>query len=237
MIEHIRADSRFSRKDSSLETYHLFSFGEYSDPKNNSFGALRVFNDDRVFPGTGFPLHPHANFEILTIVADGALTHSDSEGNSETISSGNAQRMSAGTGIMHSEFNLSEKPVRLFQIWFSPLKKNVRPSYQTGKGVFRKNSLAPCAVPDSELSTGKKKAKSKVSLNATARVFALELSSGKTISLGKSLTGKTFVYLFSGKASIGKLSLSAGDQARITGEENLPLRGVSGVPKAIVIHL
>jgi len=118
-----------------LNTYHTFSFADYYDPKNMGFRSLRVINDDRVAPGRGFGMHPHRDMEIVTIVLDGQLEHRDSMGNGEVIHPDEVQCMTAGTGLLHSEFNPSKsEPVHLYQIWLLPEKRGLTPSY--GQKVF-----------------------------------------------------------------------------------------------------
>lgn len=113
-----------------LNSQHSFSFGEYHNPEKMGFGLLKVLNDDEITPGSGFPTHPHSNMEIITIPLEGSLAHEDSEGNKSTISVGEVQIMSAGTGIKHSEFNAStSEPGRFLQIWIEPQKQNIQPSY------------------------------------------------------------------------------------------------------------
>jgi redox-sensitive bicupin YhaK (pirin superfamily) len=112
-----------------LDTYHTFSFSSYRDPRHMRFRALRVMNEDVVAPGQGFGTHPHDNMEIVTYVLSGALEHRDSMGNGEVLRPGEFQRMSAGTGITHSEFNPSaSEPVHLYQIWLFPAQKGIEPS-------------------------------------------------------------------------------------------------------------
>jgi quercetin 2,3-dioxygenase len=114
-----------------LDTYHTFSFGDYHDPRHMHFQSLRVMNEDRVEPGQGFGMHPHRDMEIVTYVLSGALEHKDSMGNGEVLRPGEFQRMSAGSGLLHSEFNPSNtEPVHLYQIWLFPGRKGVTPSYE-----------------------------------------------------------------------------------------------------------
>src|SRR5208283_1351001 len=120
-----------------LDTYHTFSFGDFYDPANMGFRSLRVINDDRVQPGQGFGMHGHRDMEIVTYVLEGALEHKDSMGNGSIIRAGELQRMTAGTGVRHSEFNPSDKEwVHLYQIWLLPERKGLEPSYMMGAMLF-----------------------------------------------------------------------------------------------------
>jgi redox-sensitive bicupin YhaK (pirin superfamily) len=131
MIKVIRSGERFHFESDWLSTYWHFSFDRYYDPNNMSFGALRVFNDDVVQPSTGFPLHGHSEMEILTYVIEGELEHKDSTGGAGRIGPGEVQRMSAGTGIRHSEYNpSSDAPVHLLQMWITPSESGLAPSYE-----------------------------------------------------------------------------------------------------------
>lgn len=126
-----KSNQRGHVKTDWLDTYHTFSFGEYIDPKNTHFGALRVINEDRVSPATGFPMHSHQDMEVVTIVLSGELEHKDDLGNGSVIRPRDVQRMTAGTGIRHSEFNPSDdNPVHLYQIWLFPEEKGLAPGYE-----------------------------------------------------------------------------------------------------------
>jgi redox-sensitive bicupin YhaK (pirin superfamily) len=128
---HRPADARGKFNFGWLDTAHSFSFGDYRDPRFMGFRALRVINEDKVAPGGGFPTHGHADMEIVTYILDGALEHKDSLGTGEVIRPGDAQRMSAGTGIRHSEFNASKTdPVHLLQIWLIPSERGIAPGYE-----------------------------------------------------------------------------------------------------------
>ncbi len=208
-IEIIKAEKRYFSDFGWLKTYWIFSFSNYFDPRNVQFGALRVFNDDIVEPGTGFPTHPHKEMEIVTIVLDGEITHEDSMGNRSIIRSGDVQRMSAGTGLTHSEFNLALKPVHLYQIWIVPDKARLCPTYdqKSFEPHQWKNRLLPVAsgqnLPDT------------VTFHTDATIYRCNLDNGMEVAFQNTTHRRIFVYMTNGHLSVNGHYMSPKDQARI----------------------
>lgn len=218
MIEIIRANKRHFSDYKWLKTYWLFSFSDYFDPHNIQFGALRVFNDDIVEPGTGFPTHPHNEMEIITIVLEGEMTHQDSMGNKTVIKAGDVQRMSAGTGITHSEFNLAQVPVHFYQIWIFPDKSGLKPTYDQKKYTADawKNSLLPVASGQNTQGT--------VTFHTDATIYRCSLEAEKEVTHMATSGRRIFIYLTEGQVSANSETLKAKDQARIDIEEPLVLK-------------
>ncbi|MBF0375911.1 MAG: pirin family protein [Desulfamplus sp.] len=218
MIEVIKAGDRHFSDFGWLKTYWLFSFSNYYDPYNIQFGALRVFNDDVVEPGTGFPTHPHEEMEIITIVLEGEMTHKDSMGNKSVIKGGDVQRMSAGTGITHSEFNLADTPVHFYQIWIYPDKRGLKPTYdqKTFDASEWKNRLFPVASGQNKPSA--------VTFYADATIYRCDLDKGITVPFELTLGRRIFIYLTKGIISANEKMLSEKEQARIDIEEPLVLK-------------
>lgn len=160
-----------------LDTTHHFSFGEYHDPGRMGWGRLRVWNDDEIAPGSGFPAHPHANMEIITYVRDGAITHRDSLGNEGRTEAGDVQVMSAGSGIRHAEYNLEKGATRIFQIWILPDQQGGEPSW--GARPFPKGDRSGRFVT---LASGFEGDGDALPIRARARV------AGATLKAGQSLT-------------------------------------------------
>jgi redox-sensitive bicupin YhaK (pirin superfamily) len=210
-----------------LDTRHTFSFGEYFDPDHQQFHALRVINEDRVQAGKGFGTHGHRDMEILTWVLSGALEHRDSLGTHGVIRPGEAQVMSAGTGIRHSEFNASTaEPVHFLQIWILPGQQGLTPRYD--QVAFPEtelhNQLRLIASPDG--------AEGSVKLFQDVKVFAARLEAGReaeaTIPTGRA----GFVHVAKGSVTLNGTTMSAGDSARI--EEEPALTVVAGSPSEIL---
>jgi redox-sensitive bicupin YhaK (pirin superfamily) len=217
MIDIIKADKRHFSNFGWLKTYWLFSFSNYYDPHNIQFGALRVFNDDVVESGTGFPTHPHEEMEIITIVLKGEMTHKDSMGNKTVIKAGDAQRMSAGTGLTHSEYNLSEVPVHFYQIWIYPDKSGLTPSYdqKTFESSEWKNKLFPVASGQNIPGT--------VTFHTDATIYRCELDSGQKVIYKSTDVRRLFLYLTKGQVLANEQMLFSKDQARIDIENEIRL--------------
>lgn len=221
MIRVIEKDQRHFSDHGWLKTFWLFSFSDYYDPDNIQFGALRVFNDDVVKPGTGFPTHPHHEMEIVTLVLEGEITHKDSMGSSSVIRRGDVQRMSAGTGLTHSEFNLAQKPVHFYQIWIYPDKRGLEPSYD--QKSFSPENWRNILLP---LASGQGK-EGVVTLHTDATIYRSSLDEGNDISFLTAHSRRNFIYLTKGQLSVNGRILSEKDQARIDEENELELKAIN----------
>ncbi len=204
-----------------LQTYWLFSFSDYYDSANVQHGALRVFNDDVVQPGTGFPTHPHDEMEIVSIVLGGELTHKDSMGNEGIIKTGEVQRMSAGTGLTHSEYNLAKIPVHFYQIWIYPSVRELKPSYdqKSFSPASWKNRLLPLASGQQLADT--------VTFHTDATIYRADLDAEKRLDFETGNSRKIFVYLTTGSLAVNDVELGKTDQARIEEETRLKLTATS----------
>ena len=213
-----------------LDTYHTFSFADYWDPRNMSFGPLRVINEDRVAPAMGFPTHPHRDMEIITYVLEGELSHKDSMGNGSTMRPGEVQRMSAGTGVRHSEFNSSETdPLHLLQIWIIPNGDGFPPSYEQKEfpTAEKLNRLRQVASPDG--------ADGSVTIHQDARVYASVLEKGKTVARQFEPKRKVWVQVARGSVLLNGKELKQGDGAGIENETSLDITGASDSPAEILL--
>lgn len=221
MIEIIHAKNRYSKKLEWLKTYWLFSFSDYYDPSNMQFGNLRVFNDDVVAPGGGFPPHPHEEMEIVTLVLDGEITHEDTMGNKSIIKANGVQGMSAGTGLSHSEYNLADKPLWLYQIWIRPDVKALRPYYNEKNfdPASFKNRLFPVVSGNGDQNT--------VKIHSDATIYRSELDQGYEVTFQPRPNRKVFIYLSSGSIMINGHELLQEDQARIESETDLRIKANS----------
>lgn len=214
-----RSDTRGHANHGWLDTYHTFSFANYYDPERVHFGALRVLNDDTVEAGMGFGKHPHDNMEIITIPLEGDLEHKDSMGNSSVIRYGDVQVMSAGTGILHSEFNANrDKLVKLLQIWVFPNEKNVKPRYDqiTLNADDRKNKFQQILSPDPD--------DEGVWIHQDAWFYLGSFEKGRTADykLRKSGNG-VYIFVIKGDATINGQSLNSRDGMGIQDIENIQM--------------
>jgi redox-sensitive bicupin YhaK (pirin superfamily) len=201
-----------------LDTYHTFSFGEYYDPAQMSFRTLRVMNEDRVAPGQGFGMHGHRDMEIVTYVLSGALEHKDSLGHGEVLRPGELQRMSAGRGIRHSEFNpSSDEAVHLYQIWLMPREMGLEPSYEQKAfpAAERQNRLRLVASPTGE--------EGSLTIQQDARLYLTTLDAGVELPFQLAPNRHGWLQILSGAVSLNGQPLAAGDGAAISGEEELSL--------------
>ncbi|MER2998797.1 pirin family protein [Pontibacter populi] len=223
MIKQISATERHeARTGDWLRSNYLFSFADYYDPANVQFGPLRVFNDDYVSPDSGFPTHPHTEMEIVTIVLDGELTHTDSLGNDLVIHAGEVQRMTSGTGITHSEANKSEADVHLLQLWFLPNKRGLAPSYEHMKVDFMdtKDEFVP-------LVTGQKVLEDVVFINSNSTIFYGNFSQGKDFNFQTFKIRKSLIYVLEGNIIVNGVELEQNDQVRLLEQELISFHATS----------
>ncbi len=223
MIQVIRSDERYHFETDWLSTYWHFSFDHYYDPANVSFGPLRVFNDDVIRPAGGFPMHGHREMEIVTYIIEGQLEHRDDLGNVGVISPGEIQRMSAGTGVRHSEYNPSkEKPVHLVQLWILPAVKNMEPSWEQQRFSVegRTGKLLPIAVPAAQ---AEKKPSGAVRIHQDAAIYTSLLRPGDSATYTLAEGRRAYLFMIAGKLQVNGETLQPGDQARISGEPSLQL--------------
>ena len=201
-----------------LKSFHSFSFAGYYDPAHMGFGNLRVINEDRIAAGRGFGTHSHRDMEIISYVLSGELAHKDSMGNVKGIPPGDVQRMSAGTGVQHSEFNHAEGQITHFlQIWIEPNVTGIAPSYEqkTFPDAEKRGTLRLVASPDG--------AQGSVTIHADARIYAGLLEGHETATLSLDTGRKTYVHLVRGELKVNGQSLSAGDAVRLEAESQLNL--------------
>jgi redox-sensitive bicupin YhaK (pirin superfamily) len=219
MIKVIKSDDRYHADFGWLSTYWHFSFDTYHDPSNMNWGALRVFNDDVIRPGQGFGPHPHRDMEIVTYVLEGELEHRDNQGNTGVIHPGEVQVMSAGSGIVHSEYNHSkERPVHLLQLWIMARTKESKPRWEQRQfsQVERSGTLLPV------VSDGKVLATLPIDQDATIHVAALK--AGQEVDHKSRPGRKAYIFDIAGELSLNGIPLTAGDQARIADEPELTLK-------------
>lgn len=222
MKVHIRkSEDRGKANFGWLDSRHSFSFGHYYDPRHMGFGPLRVINDDRVAPGEGFPEHPHSDMEIVTYVLEGALEHRDSLGTGSVIRPGDVQRMSAGKGIRHSEFNASRSaPVHLLQIWIIPERRGIEPGYEQTSfpAEEKRGRLRLVASRDGR--------EGSVKVHQDASLYATILGKGQRVAHELAAGRLAWVQIAKGSALLNGEALETGDGAAINASGTLELEGV-----------
>lgn len=218
MIKTIKSDERYHADWGWLDTRWHFSFDTYHDPANLNWGALRVFNDDVIQPAKGFGFHPHRDMEIVTYVLEGELEHRDNQGNRGVIHPGEVQVMSAGTGIIHSEYNHSaEKPLHLLQLWILPRHDGSKPRWEQHQfaNSERQGKLLP-VVSDGALP-------GTLRIDQDAQIYVSALAAGQQVEHRSRPGRKAYLFAISGEAEVNGTRLSAGDQARIADEPGLKI--------------
>jgi quercetin 2,3-dioxygenase len=201
-----------------LKSYHSFSFANYYDPQHMGFGNLRVINEDRIAPGTGFGTHGHRDMEIISYVLEGNLAHKDTIGNVKGIPPGDVQRMSAGTGVQHSEFNHApDQTTHFLQIWIEPNVTGIPASYEqkTFADAEKRGRLRLVASPDAQ--------EGSVLIHADARVYAGLFDGAERFSLPLAPGRKGYVHVVRGELAVNGARLSAGDAAKLEGETSAEL--------------
>ena len=221
------AEERGHTRLSWLDSRHTFSFDRYHDPRHMGFRVLRVINEDRVDPGQGFGTHPHRDMEILTFVLEGALEHKDSLGNGSVIRPGDVQRMTAGTGISHSEFNPSRtEPVHFLQVWILPERPGLEPSYE--QRSFPAAGLRLVGSRDGR--------EGSVRIHQDVLVYVARLSPGEEVVHALAPGRHAWIQMARGAAQVNGTRLAAGDGAALSEERSVTLRGVDGA-EALVFDL
>ena len=218
MITVRKANERGHANHGWLDTYHTFSFSSYYDPGHMGFRALRVINEDVVAPGRGFGTHPHSDMEIVTYVLKGALQHKDSMGNGSVLRAGELQRMSAGSGITHSEFNASkDEPVHLYQIWLLPEKRGIEPSYEerTFDPEGKQGQWQTIASRDARNGS--------MRINQDATVSLASLNGGSKLQYTLKPGRHAWLQIVHGDVTVNETPLQTSDAAAISDEGNISI--------------
>jgi redox-sensitive bicupin YhaK (pirin superfamily) len=213
-----------------LDSHHTFSFADYYDPKHMGFRTLRVINEDRVEPGRGFGTHPHRDMEIVSYVLEGGIEHRDSMGTGSVIRPGDVQRMSAGTGVTHSEFNASKTdPVHFLQIWLMPGKRGIEPSYEqkTFSAEEKQGRLRVVASPDGRDGS--------ITVNTDATLYAGLFGEGESAALELAQGRHAWVQVVRGTLRVNGKELREGDGAAISEEKTVKVEGANGGEASEVI--
>ena len=220
----IRRSAERGRADHGwLRSFHSFSFADYHDPGQMGFGPLRVINEDRVQAGRGFGSHGHRDMEILSYVLEGALAHRDSMGNGSVLRRGDVQRMSAGTGVTHSEYNGSDRDsVHFLQIWIEPDARGLAPGYEEKHfdDAAKRGRLRLIAAPDGRDGS--------ITIHQDAAVYAALLDGCESVEFAQKAGRRTYVHVIRGSALVDAESLGAGDAVKISGEARVRIYGARG---------
>ncbi|MES1262228.1 MAG: pirin family protein [Acidobacteriota bacterium] len=230
MIQVRKSEDRGHADHGWLNSYHTFSFANYHDPKHMGFRSLRVINEDRVAPGRGFGAHGHRDMEILSYVLSGSLAHKDNMGHEEVLGPHEIQRMSAGTGVMHSEFNPSPTtPAHFLQIWIEPATNGIKPSYEQIRfdAEEKKGRLKLLAGPEGGEGVAR--------IHQDARVFVAELAGGERVAheFGHGRYG--WLHVIRGAVTVNGTALGAGDAAAISREDRVEVAGGGGEASEILL--
>ena len=229
MIEHRPASSLGNFDFGWLDTTHHFSFGEYHDPKKMGWGSLRVWNDDEIAPGSGFPTHPHADMEIITYVREGAITHKDSLGNEGRTEAGDVQVMSAGSGIRHAEYNLEPDATRIFQIWILPKTRGGAPAW--GAKPFPKGDRSGRFVT---LASGLPGDEDALPIRTDARVAGATLKAGESTVYTLDPSRHAYLAPSSGEVEVNGVRVATGDGLAATQESELRVTAISDAEVVLV---
>jgi hypothetical protein len=227
-----RADDRGHADHGWLDSHHSFSFADYYDPAQMGYRVLRVLNEDRVAPGGGFPPHQHRDMEIVSYVLDGEIAHKDSMGNGSVIRPHDVQRMSAGTGVTHSEFNASkDKPVHFLQIWILPEKNGQPPGYEQKHFPVeeKRDRLRLVVSPNG--------AEGSVVIHQDAKIYASIVSPGAKVSYELPAHRHAYVHVARGELKLGEATLQSGDAARLDGKTTIELIGAGNDTDVLVFDL
>jgi|SRR5210317_1831723 redox-sensitive bicupin YhaK (pirin superfamily) len=218
MLDIIRSDERGSADHGWLQAKHTFSFAEYHNPSRVHFGKLRVINEDRIAPGQGFDTHPHKDMEIVTYIISGAIEHKDSMGNGTVITAGEVQRMTAGTGVLHSEFNHSQdEELHLLQIWIFPEEKNLPPGYE--QTLFSREDK----LNRLQLIGSRDGRDGSLTIHQDVDLYASVVEKGHQVKLDDVAGRRVFVQVISGSIDVNGEVLNAGDGVQVGGETSIDI--------------
>jgi len=222
MITLRKATDRGRSRLDWLDSYHTFSFSNYHDPRQIGFSELRVINDDRVVPGGGFATHSHQDMEIITYVLDGSLEHKDSMGNTSIIYPGDTQRMSAGKGVTHSEYNASkENPVHFLQIWIQPNKLDIEPGYEQKHVPIEEKQGCLKLIASADGAQGS------VTIHQDVQIYVAILQEAHQVEYPIKPGRNVYIHVATGSMLLNDTKLGEGDGAKVANEKQLRISGVS----------